>query len=365
MELPETTKDITVSWLNEVLHENGFLGNANITSIEREQIGVGQGFFSDMAKLTLSFDRHSPHLPPTVIAKLPPSRPYAREMAMRGNIFEREILFYIEVAPKSPIRTPKLFYGGINSEKLRYVLLLEDLSCYTAADPDLNGLSYEQTKMITLKMADFHIRWWNAKEIGLFTWLPTRKEVMTRDAERFKTIWDNCSRMQYFTDELPVGGFDAGRKLIERYPLLAGVMPEDKLTIIHGDLKTDNMFFDTNTPENPLILVDWGGTTNLGRGIYDISYLLNSAVTTELRRQIERDLVKIYYEYLVDRGISDYSFNECWADYLRGLLATTLSSVAAFSNHYNSDSKSARYVTTTLKRRFSAIVDNDATSILP
>ncbi len=63
MELPETTKDITVDWLNQALHENGFLGNANIVSLEHEPIGVGQGFLSDMARLTLAYDRDAPICP--------------------------------------------------------------------------------------------------------------------------------------------------------------------------------------------------------------------------------------------------------------------------------------------------------------
>ncbi len=87
MELPETTKDISVEWLNEVLHENGFLRGANIVSLKREPMGVGAGFMSDMAKLTLAFDRHTPHLPQTMIAKLPPSYKSARELAIRLNFF--------------------------------------------------------------------------------------------------------------------------------------------------------------------------------------------------------------------------------------------------------------------------------------
>ena len=365
MELPETTKDITVGWLNEVLHENGLLGNAKIVSLAVEQIGVGRGLVSDIAKLNLDYDTKTANLPKTMIAKLPPSLPASQEFAMSNNIFEREIRFYLEVAPSSPIRTPKLLYGAVDSKNQRYVLLIEDLSSYTPADPELRGLSYEQTRIITLKIADFHVRWWNSQEARLFAWLPTRKDTMRRQAQRVMARWDDCCRMQYFMDALPSGGFDAGHKLMERFLWLAGDMPEDKLTIIHGDLKPDNMFFDPATPENPLILLDWSGTTVRARGVNDISYLLNSSVTTELRRQIEKDIVKTYYESLVTQGISDYSFSECWTDYLRGLLITTPSIVGVFSNAYNSGPVGARYVTTTLKRRFSAIVDNDATSILP
>src|SRR3989338_7568269 len=175
MELPETTKDITVSWLNQMLHENEFLGNADIVSLKREQIGIGQGFRSDMAKLTLSYDRYAPHLPKTMVAKLPTSYPSARAVAMRRNEYEREIRFYTEIAPQSPIRTPVLIYAAIDSGKQRYVLLMEDCSYAALADPELRGLTYEQTKAIAMKMADFHTRWWDDKNLFSFPWMPKHK----------------------------------------------------------------------------------------------------------------------------------------------------------------------------------------------
>ncbi|MBC8477688.1 MAG: hypothetical protein H8D49_05020, partial [Dehalococcoidia bacterium] len=80
--IPTASKDITANWLNEVLHESGFLKDVDITSIGYEQWGVGEGFVSDMARLTLNYDREAPHLPRTVIAKLPTSFESAHAVAM-------------------------------------------------------------------------------------------------------------------------------------------------------------------------------------------------------------------------------------------------------------------------------------------
>ena len=67
MELPATTKDITVEWLNEVLHDNGLLGDTDIISIDKEQIGVGEGFMSDIVKLHLTYNNLMTDLPETMI----------------------------------------------------------------------------------------------------------------------------------------------------------------------------------------------------------------------------------------------------------------------------------------------------------
>ena len=47
--IPKRTKRITTEWLNEVLHNSGYLEDVNIVSITREPWGAGEGFVSDMA----------------------------------------------------------------------------------------------------------------------------------------------------------------------------------------------------------------------------------------------------------------------------------------------------------------------------
>lgn len=368
MELPETTKDITVDWLNQALHENGFLGNANIVSLEQEPIGAGQGSISDIARLTLVYDRDAPHLPGTVIAKLPTSYPPIRELGMRAkpNIHEREIRFYKEVAPQSPLRTPGLIYGGIDSENQRYVLLIEDCSRYTPADPRLEGLTYEQTKIVALKLADFHARWWDAENLLSFPWMQKLRgsDLTVRLTEGFRAMWDICAQLEDFRLVLPDGGWEAGLKMYQQRQWLLENMPGDKLTIFHFDLRADNMFFDWDTPEDPLIVFDWA-TPTIGRGVMDLSVTLGFSIATDLRRQVEKDMVKLYYERLLDRGVSGYSFDECWTDYLRGLLEKTGLPIAGYSSKELSDPRLKKLVRIMLQRCFSAIVDNEATSLLP
>ncbi len=366
MELPETTKDITVDWLNQALHENGFLGNANIISFEQEKIGVGRGFLSDMAKLTLAYDRDAPHLPGTMIPKLPPSYPSARELVMRVNLFEREIRFYNEMAPQSPLRTPGLIYSAIDSENQRYVLLMEDCSRYTEADPHLEGLTYQQTKIIALKIADFHARWWDDENLFSFPWLLNIKEP---DRAAFfidnrRANWDACTRIEDFRQALPDGGWEAGLKINEHFAWFMESMPDDKLTILHWDLRADNLFFDWDTPQDPLVVFDWA-TPSIERGARDLSFTIGFSMATELRRQVEKEIVKLYYQRLLDRGVSGYSFDECWTDYLRGLLFLTNLPLITFSRADLSNPRGTKLANVATQRCFSAVVVNDATSLFP
>jgi Ser/Thr protein kinase RdoA (MazF antagonist) len=141
-------------------------------------------------------------------------------------------------------------------------------------------------------------------------------------------------------------------------------MPDDKLTIFHFDLRADNMFFDWDTPEDPLVVFDWA-TLGIGRGARDLSVPLGLSMATELRRQVEKDIVKVYHQRLLDRGISGYSFDECWTDYLRGLLQKTLMPIATFSRLDLSDPRAKKLANVATHRVFSAVLDNQATSLLP
>ena len=89
-------------------------------------------------------------------------------------------------------------------------------------------------------------------------------------------------------------------------------------TLIHNDIQGDNLFFDG---EGQLFaLVDWQLTT-YARGVIDVASLIRGQLDRELRRQYEPDLLQIYHNALVERGVEDYPLEECWEDYQ---LATVL-----------------------------------------
>ena len=362
--IPTSSKCIGVDWLNDVLHSSGFLTRASITSVRHEPWGIGEGFVSDTARLSLAYDREDPHLPETIIAKLPASYQPARVVTLPPNIYQREILFYTEVAPQSPVRTPGFIYSESDFENQRYILLLEDCSHYARVD-QITGLDAEQTKLVATKLADFQAHWWDNPELFFFPWLrkPGRPEAMAL-ADIFRTCWDAAAQIEDFVNNLPEGGWEAGLKLYEHYPWLIESIPDKHLTIAHRDFKADNMFFDWTTLDDPLIVCDWGGVS-ISRGVIDLAYLVGSSVPTGVRRAIEKDTVKLYYERLLERGVSGYSPGECWHDYRKGLLFFTFIGLLAVTRLDMSDPRGTELLRVAIPRYIATILDNDAVSILP
>ncbi len=62
--------------------------------------------------------------------------------------------------------------------------------------------------------------------------------------------------------------------------------PDENLTIAHYDLRAENIFFDSDNSENPVIILDWM-TAAISVGILDVAYLLAGSLKIDLRRNIE------------------------------------------------------------------------------
>jgi len=65
--------------------------------------------------------------------------------------------------------------------------------------------------------------------------------------------------------------------------------------------------------------------------VADISYLLGTSVSPEVRREIEYDIVRDYHARLVELGVSDYPIETCFEHYraqtLHALTLTVLGSM--------------------------------------
>jgi hypothetical protein len=116
--------------------------------------------------------------------------------------------------------------------------------------------------------------------------------------------------------------------------------------------------------ENPIIVYDWGSAVVNG-GILDIGYLLAQSVPTDLRRKIEKDMIKYYIRQLEQRGIRGFDFDFAWENYLKALMCYAYIPVLQFAQLDRSDPRGMKLFEVNTKRQFTAILDNDATNICP
>ncbi len=77
----------------------------------------------------------------------------------------------------------------------------------------------------------------------------------------------------------------------------------DKMTLLRGDTRTDNMLFT----DEGLVMVDFGSFSS-GRPSCDVANLLSSCIEPGPESlSIYQQLSDFYYESLVSKGVKDYS----------------------------------------------------------
>ena len=76
------------------------------------------------------------------------------------------------------------------------------------------------------------------------------------------------------------------------------------------------MFFGA---DGEMAVCDWQ-IVSRARGPYDVAYFLSQSVNPADRRAIEMDILHRYHEKLLERGVPEYSFDQCFDDYRRSAM---------------------------------------------
>ena len=123
-------------------------------------------------------------------------------------------------------------------------------------------------------------------------------------------------------DQMPAGAISVCETLSrEFYQFQVDMWPTKNLTLTHMDLHIQNIFYDTNNEQDPVVIFDWDGC-HLGCGPHDLAYLL-SLLPTECRRGHEALLLDEYYNQLMVAGVVNYERADLVVDYRYGCLFST------------------------------------------
>lgn len=361
--MPKTSEEITPEWLNNVL-DGSVTGGAQVSSIEKEIIGQGAGFLGELTRLTLTYDRETPSAPRAIIAKLPTQDEAVRNLAQLINVYEREVRFYEEIADETPIRTAKRYFSHADGAKGEYVLLLEDLAPGRVGD-QIATCSIEQAKTALRALAGLHAAWWESPRLRDFSWMPGTDDpaLIGLISMLYQQSWPVF--VERYGEQVPSEILKIGERFGKSLPALAKEVNAKPLTITHADYRLDNMFFDLEDG-SPFAVIDWQ-LTQRGNGLIDVTYFLAGNLTPEVRREHQDDLVRVYYDELVERGVEGYDYESCADDYRGAALFLFIFTVTNQENvnlgDYNE--RAQELMETMLDRYMTAILDLNAAEFLP
>lgn len=316
--MPQNPAEFTAEWLTGALREGGVLKDATVTSIDVRTIGEGSGFIGQLAQIRPTYDREEAGAPSSIVAKMPGASEGGRQIGNLFDFYHREIKFYEEIADEVELRTPKRYYSAMDRDKQQYILLTEDLAPAEVGDQAV-GCNLAQARLAIESVAKFHATWWeNPRLEKIGEWMPAiNAPVQQVAAGAYAQAW------QPFLDMFGEGLSPAIRSACERIGAnvvkIQTAFAQPPRTISHGDYRVDNLFFASSNGGYEFAVADWQIST-LGRGTFDVAYLICGGLDPEVRRANERELVKLYHDTLVAHGVGGYSFEQCWDDYRLGAL---------------------------------------------
>jgi Phosphotransferase enzyme family len=321
-----TPEGLTDSWLSSVLQTDVKVG---------ETSRIGDGLVGMNIRLELASDGS---VPSSLIAKLPSPDPTSRATGIALRNYEREVCFYLQIAPTVDIRVARCYHAEWHADTGDFVLLMEDLSPAQQGN-QITGCDSAQARTAVLELAKLHGPRWGDATLYDIEWLSRRSP---EDSKQLAMLWGMF--LPGFMNTFGTYLSTDSAELIQRFGLkIAGWVDdrEEPNTVTHGDYRLDNLMFAGPAGGAPIAAVDWQ-TPGHGLGITDVSYFLGAGVLPTERRQIERGLVDDYGEALAGYGVAVDS-EALWLQYRRDAYAGIVMSVIASQIVGTSDRSEAMF----------------------
>ena len=354
---PKKMDDINADWLTQALQENGFLDAKHaIVAIEREIIGAGAGYASRIARFTLSYD-HPTDSPASIVVKIEPEGREQQAVMEQLHTFEREICFYREVAPTAPLRLAKTYFTI--AEPPCYAIGMEDLSDCATGD-QLIGMPNEQVQLVLRHLAKLQAMYWDNDRLAALDWMPfdNQLEKCFKDGH-----WEGF--LKTTARHVSPEGLEAGERFRHHMDWVAEQIQQAPKTIVHGDLREDNLLFGEPGTPDEFIIMDWQIAVR-GCGAYDVARLMGGSETPAQRAGRQMDILRAWHSSLVANGVQNYSFEQ--AVFHLKLCAMSFCSIPVFFFDYDelkADERLPELLAAMTYRSFQSVVELNATDILP
>jgi hypothetical protein len=346
--LVRTVDELEASWLTEVL----VTGPVGAFSVSR----IGTGQMSQSYRVVLEYSDGATPGPSTVVIKLASSDETSRSTGVGLGIYEREIRFYTELAPRIGGPLPLCHYARYDAEEGRFTLVLEDVAPAVQGD-EITGCGVDEARLAMLGLARLHAPVFDDPGLGDTEWLnqptPVNQALVSqllpaffeRYGERISP--EHRALCETFIDRLD--------------PWMADRTPP--LGLVHGDFRLDNLLFGDPRGAKPLTVVDWQ-TVGWGGALTDASYFLGGALSVSDRRTHEESLLREYHASLLAQGVRSLAWEECWQGYRRRAVGGVLMAIVA-SMLVERTARGDEMFMTMLARHAQHALDLDTLELLP
>jgi len=309
MSFPTTPEAMSPGWLAERLGQSA----DTLRGFSVAKVGTGQ--MCDSFRLTLDWAGDwagGIDAPATVVAKCPSHDEASRNIAKLTGTYVKEVSWYRELAAGSGVAAPHCYHAEIADDDVDFVLILSDLAPARQGD-QLAGLGIDGLAPCIDAAAGLHALLWNDPRLDTLPWLARdNSEVVRALFPQFYTGF-----RERYAERLAPEVLDLGAGIVERIDAYLARQSAAR-TIVHGDLRIDNILFAPGGAR--CWLVDWQ-TLGRGSGASDLAYLIGTSIADPAERvAADRPAFDQWLAALRRHGI-DPDAAGLWDDYRVGALS--------------------------------------------
>lgn len=309
-----TPADITPQWLTQILREAGH-ASAEVVNVSMSDVGTGQ-----VGRCIRFVMEHGggtqTDVPRSLVAKFTSDDPLSRETGRDMKTYVTETHFYREIAPKVQIRVPRCYYANIDSDGQYHLIVMEDMAPGRQGD-QIAGCSVSVARQAVLELVGLHGPTWRDSR-----WFDLLGHVKDGPFADMRTLYRTMvpTFVERFEDQLDSAHMDFIKAIGQAEDCPMFNLVGDNFALEHYDYRLDNVLINELVDPPTVTAVDWQ-SVRVGKPLNDVAYFLGSALEPEVRRKEEQSIVREYHDGLCSSGVTDYSYEQCFEDYRKGVYA--------------------------------------------
>jgi len=302
---------IDAAWMTRVLRQGGV--EATVESVAAQPVGTGQ--IGDSVRFRLGYAHAAPDAPASLVGKFPAAGEESRQAGVALGNYLREVRFYQELADNALIRTPRCWFADVDEATSDFVLIMEDLAPAEQGD-QLKGVSLAQARLVVVEAAKLHASHWGDAALDALPWVSGSSAAPPSMAtsDMVQALW--AAFVARYRPQMDPEWIVAGDYLAPRF-LEFAAGHDGPRCLTHNDFRPDNMMFGGPRGGHPVTVLDWQSFA-YGAGATDLAYFLAGALSPQVRRAHEPELLELYLRTLTELGVRGYGMEDLRRHYGHG-----------------------------------------------
>lgn len=297
---------VTPAWLTEKLRVAGVLLQGEVLQID--------------STVTATNTATAMPICPIYSADAPESAPY--KLFLKLGKRKPEVDFYHHILPNmTGIPVIRCYDAQFDDAGGTSHLLMDDMSETHAEPPDALPPPSADVHNIVDILAKLHAQWWEHPR------LTSDLRPVLDDVPGY-ILAQAREGFPHFVDALGDRLSDKRRTWYER--ILAGmplkawqerVSQHKAVTLVHGDSHWWNFLFPKVAGE--ILVIDWA-VWHLNLPTTDLAYTFGQLCFRDWRERFEKPLLEHYHQRLLEYGVKNYDWAQCWQNYRLMMVFHTL-----------------------------------------